>query len=98
MPELSDSDCILGQFNLLMRELLQGGAARSNFRPWEIAILLDIESSNLSGSAMRQVLQEYQNAVCAELQKGGQLPLRLSEYLEHREASRKVRTRAQGSA
>jgi hypothetical protein len=54
---------------------------RGKFQPWEIDILLDIESCNLRRSTKRQILQGYQRAVQAGLQMGAQLPVRLSEYL-----------------
>ena len=91
MSGFPDRDAILDQFNLLMGELLQGGMGRANFRPWEIDILLDIESCTMSSSAKRQVLREYQTAVQAELQKGAHLPMRFSEYLERQEGSRRQR-------
>ena len=77
-----DSDTILDQFNILIGEILEGGLHRATFRPWEIDILLDIQSSNLRGSAKRRILQDYQRAVQAALQMGAHLPLRFSEYLE----------------
>jgi hypothetical protein len=87
MPEFSDSRTILAQFNLLMEELLRGGPRRGKFRPWEIEILLDIEQCNVTGpAAKREVLQEYQKAVQAELEKGANLPLMFSEYLERQHA------------
>ena len=98
MSEFLDRDAILAQFNLLMGELLQGGKGRATFRPWEIDILLDIESCNMSSSAKRQVLGKYQTAVQAELQEGAQLPMRFSEYLERQEGSRRQRKPARGAS
>jgi hypothetical protein len=98
MSEFPDSDAILAQFNLLMGELLQGGMRRGKFRPWEIDILLDIESCTLRGAARREVLCEYQNAAQAELQQGAHLPMRFSEYLERRQRSRAQRKPAEGAS
>jgi hypothetical protein len=97
MPEFPDSDATLAQFNLLMAELLLGGMRRGGFRPWEIEIILDIESCKLRGSAKPEVLREYQNAVQAELEKGARLPLRFSEYLERREGNRTQHKPAKGA-
>ncbi len=91
MPEIPDSDAILDQFNFLMEELLRGSLRRSKFRPWEIDILLDLESCNLSGSAKLEALCEYQSVVQAHLAEGAHLPPRFSEYLERREATRTPR-------
>jgi hypothetical protein len=82
VSEPPDSNTMLAQFNLLIGELLAGSMQRGKFRPWEIDIILDIENCNLQGPAKRNVLSEYSKAVQAELEKGAQRPLLLSEYLE----------------
>ncbi|HLX42681.1 MAG TPA: hypothetical protein VKR43_04570 [Bryobacteraceae bacterium] len=55
---------------------------RNTFRPWEIELLLDIESCNLRESSKRETLRRYQKAVQRHMDKGARLPLKLSEYLE----------------
>ena len=79
---LPDSDAILAQFNRLIQELLRGNMHRNTFRPWEIELLLDIESCPLRDSARRETLRRYQRAVQKHMEKGARLPLKLSEYLE----------------
>ena len=78
---LPDSDAVLAQFNRLIQELLRGNMHRNTFRSWEIALLLDIESCNLRESSKRETLRRYQKAVQRSMEKGAQMPLRLSEYL-----------------
>ncbi len=85
---LPDSDAILAQFNRLIQELLRGNMHRNTFRPWEIQLLLDIESCNLRESAKRETLKRYQRAVQRQMEKGGRLPIKLSEYLESVKAKR----------
>jgi hypothetical protein len=80
---LPDSDAVLAQFNRLIQELLRGNMHRNTFRPWEIAVLLDIEGCNLRESAKRETLKRYQKAVQRHMEKGARLPLKLSEYLEN---------------
>jgi hypothetical protein len=77
-----DSDAILAQFNRLIQELLRGNMHRNTFRPWEIEILLDIESCSLREANKRDTLRRYQKAVQRHMEKGGAQPLKLSEYLE----------------
>jgi hypothetical protein len=72
----------LAQFNRLIQELLRGNMHRNTFRPWEIELLLDIESCNLRESSKRETLRRYQKAVQRHMEKGARLPLKLSEYLE----------------
>ncbi|MGD1090541.1 MAG: hypothetical protein ABSB35_00975 [Bryobacteraceae bacterium] len=79
---LPDSDAVLAQFNRLIQELLRGNMHRNTFRPWEIELLLDIESCNLREASKRETLKRYQKAVQRQMEKGGRLPLKLSEYLE----------------
>jgi hypothetical protein len=85
---LPDSDAVLAQFNRLIQELLRGNMHRNTFRPWEIQLLLDIESCNLRESAKRETLKRYQRAVQRQMEKGGRLPIKLSEYLESVKAKR----------
>ena len=79
---LPDSETVLAQFNRLIQELLRGNMHRNTFRPWEIELLLDIESCNLRESSKRETLRRYQKAVQRHMDKGARLPLKLSEYLE----------------
>ena len=85
---LPDSDAILAQFNRLMQELLRGNMQRNTFRPWEIELLLDIESCSLRESTKRDILKRYQKAVQRHMEKGARLPLKLSEYLNAVKAKR----------
>jgi hypothetical protein len=79
---LPDSETVLAQFNRLIQELLRGNMQRNTFRPWEIEILLDIESCNLREVNKRDTLRRYQKAVQRHMEKGARLPLKLSEYLD----------------
>jgi hypothetical protein len=79
---LPDSEAVLAQFNRLIQELLRGSLNRNTFRPWEIDILLDIETCDLRDCNKREMLRRYQRAVQRHMEKGARLPLKLSEYLE----------------
>src|SRR5258708_25726133 len=85
---LPDSDAVLAQFNRLIQELLRGNMRRNTFRPWEIELLLDIESCNLRETSKRDTLKRYQKAVQRHMEKGAPLPLKLSEYLSSVKAKR----------
>jgi len=88
MYDLPDSDAVLAQFNRLIQELLRGNMQRNTFRPWEIDVLLDIESCSLREVNKRDVLRRYQKAVQRHMERGAPLPLKLSEYLESVRAKR----------
>ena len=76
-----DSEARLNRFNRLMQELIRGAITRNTFQPWEIEILLDIEACQLREPVKRETLRRYQKAVQRSMEKGAQMPLRLSEYL-----------------
>lgn len=88
---LPDSETVLAQFNRLIQELLRGNLHRNTFRPWEVELLLDIESCGLRDGARRETLRRYQRAVQRQMEKGARLPLKLSEYLESVKAKRAAR-------
>jgi hypothetical protein len=72
----------LHQFNRLMQEILRGRIQRNTFQPWEVEILLDIESCALRDSNRREVLRRYQKAANRYVDRGGRSLLKLSEYLD----------------
>lgn len=72
---------MLTRFNRLMQELLRGNMSRNTFHPFEIEILLDIESCNLKDAGKKEILRRYQRAVQRSMDKGAANPMKLSEYL-----------------
>jgi hypothetical protein len=76
-----DSDEILLRFNRLIRELLQGKTSRQSFQPWEVELLLDIENCEIKESARERVIRRYQRAVQRQIERGGTVPMKLSEFL-----------------
>ena len=77
----TDPEETLIQFNRLLRELLRGQINRNTFRPWEVELLLDIESCNLRDSSRENTLRRYQKAVQRQLLRGITPPMKLSEFL-----------------
>ncbi|MCC7499897.1 MAG: hypothetical protein IT160_20120 [Bryobacterales bacterium] len=94
---IPDSEAILAQFNKLVQELVRGTMNRNTFRPWEIELLLDIEACQLRDSAKRETLRRYQKAVQRQMEKGAEMPMKLSEFLESARL-RKAAPRAPGAA
>ena len=83
-----DHEAMLAQFNRLIQELLRGAMNRNTFRPWEINILLDIESCALKDGNKRELLRRYQKAVIRQMDKGAEMPMKLSEFLDIQKAKR----------
>jgi len=79
--DLPDPEEMLAQFNRLIRELLRGQINRNTFRPWEVELLLDIESCALRESTRDATLRRYQKAVERQLLRGAARPMKLSEFL-----------------
>ena len=79
---VQDSEVVLAQFNRLIQEILRGTMNRNCFRPWEIRLLLDIETCSLRDGSKRETLRRYQRAVKRAMEKGAPRPMLLSEYLE----------------
>lgn len=85
---MEDSEQVLARFNRLVRDLERGTLTRNCFRPWEIDLLLDMDTCELQPSRKWQILRQYQKAVQRQLEKGASRPLKLSEYLQHKLARR----------
>jgi hypothetical protein len=93
-----DSEARLNRFNRLMQELIRGAMNRNTFQPWEIDILLDIEACQILEPVKRETLRRYQKAVQRSMEKGAQMPLRLSEYLSGKKSAPGRPTGAEDSA
>lgn len=88
--QYEDTEVLLAQFNKLIAELLRGSIGRNTFRPWEIEILLDIESCNLRDGNKKETLRRYQRSVQRQMEKGATSPMKLSEYLGALKAKREA--------
>jgi hypothetical protein len=75
---------ILAKFHRLIRELLSGSISRNTFQPWEIELLLDIETCRIQESARKNILRRWQRAVEQQMEKGATMPMKLSEFLSRR--------------
>ena len=76
-----EDGCACGGRNF-RRNICDGDIRRNSFRPWEIDILIGIESCDFGDVSKQNMLRRYQNAVRRQMEKGARLPLRLSEYME----------------
>ena len=88
--QYEDNEVLLTQFNKLIAELLRGSIGRNTFRPWEIEILLDIETCNLRDGNKKETLRRYQRSVQRQMEKGATSPMKLSEYLGGLKAKREA--------
>jgi hypothetical protein len=80
--ELVELEIMLNRFRRLIGELIRGGLARNCFEPWEVAILLDIETCTPTPKRRIEILRQYQKAVEKQLEIGPGPPMKLSEFLQ----------------
>ena len=73
---------MLNRFRRLVSELMRGSLVRNSFQPWEVVLLLDMESCELEPKQRRETLRQYQRAVEKQLETGPGPPMKLSEFLQ----------------
>jgi hypothetical protein len=83
---VEDSSTLLLRFNRLMRDLRAGTPSRNSYHPWEVELLIDLDSCRLPESDRARLLDRYQRAARRRLERGAGL-LKLSEYLAGLESS-----------
>jgi hypothetical protein len=72
---------LIAQFNALLQEVISGQFQRCTFAPWELDLLLDIESCSVRQSSRVGLLRRYQHAACQRALIGPQPILRFSDFL-----------------
>jgi hypothetical protein len=65
-----------------MNELIKGSINRNTFQPWEIELLLDIQSADIGRASEKEIYKRYQKAVQRAYERGAKMPMKLSEYLD----------------
>jgi hypothetical protein len=78
----------LQRFHRLITEILQGGTRRTVFQPWEIEVLLDLESCEIEPRLKGPYLRQYMRAVRLQLESGSGPPMKFSEFLQSRRTRR----------
>jgi hypothetical protein len=79
--DLIDRELMLNRFRRLIGEILRKETARNSFQPWEVDILVDLESCALEPRRRLEILRQYQRAVERQLEIGPGPPMKLSEFL-----------------
>jgi hypothetical protein len=80
--DLIELELMLNRFRRLIGELMRGVLARNCFEPWEVAILLDMETCAPEPRQRMETLRQYQRAVEKQLETGPGPPMKLSEFLQ----------------
>jgi hypothetical protein len=80
--DLIQLELMLNRFRRLMSEVMRGSLARNCFEPWEIPILLDLETCALDSRQRLETLRQYQRAVEKQMEIGPGPPMTLSAFLQ----------------
>lgn len=83
----AELELTLSRFGRLMEEVLRGESRRNAFQPWEIELLLDIESCPLEPRQREKILRQYRRAAEKQMDYGVLPPLKLSEFLARSETT-----------
>jgi len=86
--DLVDQELMLNRFRRLISELLRGTIRRTVFGPWEVEILLDIESQTLDPRRRTLMLRRYERAVVRQMESGPGPPMKFSEHLQRSKRTR----------
>ena len=89
--DLVEQELMLNRFNRLMGEITRGAITRNVFQPWEIDLLLDIDSCPLDRRRHLEIIRQYQKAVGRQLEAGPGPPIRLAVFLAMRAAAKEQR-------
>jgi len=79
--ELIDRELMLNRFKRLIVEMMRGTVVRNSFQPWEVEILMDLETCQLERRRRLDILRQYQRAVEKQMTNGDGPPMKLSEFL-----------------
>ena len=89
--DIIEIELMLNRFRRLIAELIRGAVVRQSFQPWEVAILLDIETCQIEPKRRLDLLRQYQRAVEKQLQSGPGPPMKFSEFLQLKSTRRPSR-------
>jgi hypothetical protein len=82
--DLVERELMFHRFRRLITEVIRGQMKRTVFQPWEVEILIDIDSCSVPARRRVGALRHYLTAVERQLERGPGPPMKLSEFLELR--------------
>ncbi len=80
----------IAQFSSLIQEVIGGQPRRCVFLPWELAILLDIESCWVRQASRADLLRRYQRVAYQHAATGAPEFLKFSEFLQRVRRKRRL--------
>ena len=86
--DIVELELMRNRFVRLMSDLKRGLQGRHTFQPWEVELLLDLETCEMQRKRRKQILRQYERAVQRQMDVGPGPPMKLSEYLQRRRTRR----------
>ena len=84
----AELELMLHRFRRLVNDIMRGATGRTQFEPWEVQILLDLENCEVTPRRRLETLRQYEKAVERQMEIGPGPPMKLSEYLQQRTTRR----------
>jgi hypothetical protein len=79
-----EPELMVSRFQRLIAEIIRGSSTRTVFQPWEVEILLDLDTCTLDPKRRIGILRQYSRAAVRQLELGSGAPMKLSEFLQLR--------------
>jgi hypothetical protein len=79
--DLEERELMLNRFRRLVGEMQRGQSSRNTFAPWEIDLLLDLDTCEIDPRRRGDIFRQYERAVEKQLEAGPGPPMRLSHFL-----------------
>jgi hypothetical protein len=86
--DLVETERILNRFRKLLEQMMRGTIVRNSFEPWEVEILLDMESCAIDRTRRGEILEHYLRSVERQLESGSGPPMKMSEFLQRKNTRR----------
>ena len=78
---LIQSEVLTGRFNRLMQDITRDSMKRTEFSPWEVELMVDMQSCQMRDRSKSGTLKRYQKMAVRAIEKGAVSPPKLSEFL-----------------
>ena len=86
--DMVETERMLNRFRKLLADVIRGNVRRNVFEPWEVEILLDMETCSMEARRRSEILRRYLRTVEKQMEKGPGPPMKMSEFLQRKTTRR----------
>jgi hypothetical protein len=90
VTEFRVSNPYWASFCQLIQQLIAGNVRRNTFTPWEMELLLDLQTVYMRKSSRPEMLRRYLRVVQRQMASGAGMPERFASFFEMENQSRKT--------